>query len=318
MTVRPSPCRQPSQKTEAAIGSEVSGTSSAGRLGSPTRWRAEVLLVAGVSLGQSAVYAVVRLADMLTRAPLKDSTAGLNHSQSTREVFDLVYQLLGIGFTLVPVALALYLMWLDGQGSVLERLGLGRGVGRGGSGRGGAGPDAGCGAGPDAGCDARGGGTASDGVLRDGARRAAWGDAWRAVGLFVLIGAGTLVVYAAGRALGVTAQISTNNLNAAWWTVPVLLLQAVKNGVLEEVLLLGFFWDRLEKLRWSPWAIIVGLAVFRGSYHLYQGFGPFVGNVLMGLIFGWLYMRRRRVMPFVGAHFLLDAVGFLVPGILRG
>ncbi|PKY70984.1 CPBP family intramembrane metalloprotease domain-containing protein [Brevibacterium ravenspurgense] len=303
------------------ISSEVSGASYPARLTSPARWRAEVLLVAGVSLGQSAVYAVVRLADMLTRAPLKDSTAGLNHSQSTREVFDLVYQLLGIGFTLVPVALALYLMWLDGQGSVLERLGLGRGVGRGG-----AGPDAGCGvdpdagrgAGPDAGCDARGGGTASDGVLRDGARRAAWGDAWRAVGLFVLIGAGTLVVYAAGRALGVTAQISTNNLNAAWWTVPVLLLQAVKNGVLEEVLLLGFFWDRLEKLRWSPWAIIVGLAVFRGSYHLYQGFGPFVGNVLMGLIFGWLYMRRRRVMPFVGAHFLLDAVGFLVPGILRG
>ena len=292
------------------ISSEVSGASYPARLTSPARWRAEVLLVAGVSLGQSAVYAVVRLADMLTRAPLKDSTAGLNHSQSTRAVFDLVYQLLGIGFTLVPVALALYLMWLDGQGSVLERLGLGRGVGRGGAGRGGAGPDAGC--------DARGGGTASDGVLRDGARRAAWGDAWRAVGLFVLIGAGTLVVYAAGRALGVTAQISTNNLNAAWWTVPVLLLQAVKNGVLEEVLLLGFFWDRLEKLRWSPWTIIVGLAVFRGSYHLYQGFGPFVGNVLMGLIFGWLYMRRRRVMPFVGAHFLLDAVGFLVPGILRG
>ena len=299
------------------ISSEVSGASYPGRLGSPARWRAEVLLVAGVSLGQSAVYAVVRLADMLTRAPLKDSTAGLNHSQSTRAGFDLVYQLLGIGFTLVPVALALYLMWLDGQGSVLERLGLGRGA-RGGAGRGGAGPDAGCGAGPDAGCDARGRGTASDGVLRDGARRAAWGDAWRAVGLFVLIGAGTLVIYAAGRALGATAQISTNNLNAAWWTVPVLLLQAVKNGVLEEVLLLGFFWDRLEKLRWSPWAIIVGLAVFRGSYHLYQGFGPFVGNVLMGLIFGWLYMRRRRVMPFVGAHFLLDAVGFLVPGILRG
>ena len=306
------------------ISSEVSGASYPGRLGSPARWRAEVLLVAGVSLGQSAVYAAVRLADMLTRAPLKDSTAGLNHSQSTREVFDLVYQLLGIGFTLVPVALALYLMWLDGQGSVRGRLGLGRGVGRGagrgagpGAGRG-AGPDAGCDAGPDAGCDARGGGTASDGVLRDGARRAAWGDAWRAVGLFVLIGAGTLVVYAAGRALSVTAQISTNNLNAAWWTVPVLLLQAVKNGVLEEVLLLGFFWDRLERLRWSPWAIIVGLAVFRGSYHLYQGFGPFVGNVLMGLIFGWLYMRRRRVMPFVGAHFLLDAVGFLVPGILRG
>ncbi|WP_151952507.1 CPBP family intramembrane glutamic endopeptidase [Brevibacterium sp. Marseille-P9724] len=268
---------------------------------SPTRWRAEVLLVAGVSLGQSAVYAAVRLADMLTRGPLQDSTASLNNSQSTRPVFDLVYQLLGIGFTLVPVALALYLLWLDGQGSVLERLGLGRGAGRD-AGRGGFGFAGGLGFGSDVRVS----------------RRDAWGDAWRAVALFVLIGAGTLAVYAAGRALGVTAQISTNNLNAAWWTVPVLLLQAVKNGVLEEVLLLGFFWDRLEKLRWSPWVIIVGLAIFRGSYHLYQGFGPFVGNVLMGLIFGWLYMRRRRVMPFVGAHFLLDAVGFLVPSILRG
>lgn len=236
------------------------------------RWGAEVLLVAALSLGQSAVYAVVRLADMLTRAPLKDSTASLNTSQSSRAVFDLIYQLLGIGFTLVPVALAAYLMWLDGRGSVRDRLGL-RPV-------------------------------------------RFWGDAWRAVVLFVLIGAGTLGVYAVGRALGVTAEISTNNLSAAWWTVPVLLLQAVKNGVLEEVLLLGFFWDRLERLRWSPWAIIVGLAVFRGSYHLYQGFGPFIGNVLMGLIFGWLFMRRRRTMPFVGAHFLLDAVGFLVPGIL--
>ena len=255
---------------------------------SPTRWRAEVLLVAGVSLGQSAVYAAVRLADMLTRGPLQDSTASLNNSQSTRPVFDLVYQLLGIGFTLVPVALALYLLWLDGQGSVLERLGLGRGRGS-------------VSAGPDA---------------VGGSRRDAWGDAWRAVALFVLIGAGTLAVYAAGRALGVTAQISTNNLNAAWWTVPVLLLQAVKNGVLEEVLLFGFFWDRLEKLRWSPWAIIVGLAVLRGSYHLYQGFGPFVGNVLMGLIFGWLYMRRRRVMPFVGAHTAIDIAGFFAPGVL--
>ena len=57
--------------------------------------------------------------------------------------------------------------------------------------------------------------------------------------------------------------------------------------------------------------VAVASAVVRASYHLYQGFGPFIGNVLMGLLFGWFYTRTRRVMPLVIAHFLLDAVAFL-------
>ena len=31
-----------------------------------------------------------------------------------------------------------------------------------------------------------------------------------------------------------------------------------------------------------------------GPTHLYQGFGGFVGNVVMGLLFGWVYTRTRR------------------------
>jgi len=33
--------------------------------------------------------------------------------------------------------------------------------------------------------------------------------------------------------------------------------------------------------------------------------------VLMGLLFGWLYSRTRRVLPFVIAHALLDAAIFI-------
>ena len=29
----------------------------------------------------------------------------------------------------------------------------------------------------------------------------------------------------------------------------------------------------------------------RGSYHLYQGFGGFLGNLVMGVVFGWFYTR---------------------------
>ena len=40
-------------------------------------------------------------------------------------------------------------------------------------------------------------------------------------------------------------------------------------------------------------AVIVTSALIRGSYHLYQGFGGFVGNVVMGVIFGWFYTRTN-------------------------
>ena len=51
-----------------------------------------------------------------------------------------------------------------------------------------------------------------------------------------------------------------------------------------------------------PRRALVASAVLRGAYHLYQGFGGFVGNAVMGLLFGWLFLRTRRVMPLVVAH----------------
>lgn len=268
----------------------------------------EVLVVAGLSLGQSGVYAVVRLLDLLSRAPLSEAQANLNTSTNDRPWFDLTYQLLGIGFALVPVALVLLLLSRDRllrgahadpevsaaqslQPVVLSRLGVA------------------------------------------GGRRAGH-DLGRGLVLLLVIGVGTLGVYMAGRALGLTAQINTDNLGAHWWTVPVLVLAAAKNSLLEEVLLMGYFRIRLHALGWSPWTVIVVLAVLRGSYHLYQGIGPFVGNVAMGLIFGGCALRWERsrsegagraddgvpgsaIMPFVWAHFLIDVIGFTAPGVLH-
>src|SRR5699024_4038170 len=73
----------------------------------------ELGLVAALSLGQASVYAIVRLADIATRGPISEAQAKLNTSLSPRPGFDLVYQLLDIAFTLVPVALALYLLTRD-------------------------------------------------------------------------------------------------------------------------------------------------------------------------------------------------------------
>jgi membrane protease YdiL (CAAX protease family) len=59
-------------------------------------------------------------------------------------------------------------------------------------------------------------------------------------------------------------------------------------------------------------------AVLRGSYHLYQGYGGFFGNAIMGVIFGWWFQRTRRVWPLVVAHFVIDAVSFIGYVYLHG
>src|SRR5262245_24237789 len=78
---------------------------------------AEIVIVLLLSLGQSAVYAVVSLIAKLTAAkPLSQQSAVLNGSRSPRVYLDLTLQLLDIFFALIPVALALYLLMRDRVG----------------------------------------------------------------------------------------------------------------------------------------------------------------------------------------------------------
>ena len=75
--------------------------------------------------------------------------------------------------------------------------------------------------------------------------------------------------------------------------------------------MVGYLFVRFAQLGWHPLMIIVVSATIRGAYHLYQGFGGFVGNLIMGLIFGLIYLRWRRVVPLVVAHTLLDIAAFV-------
>ncbi len=233
-----------------------------------TRLGVEIVIVLGLSLGQSAVYSVLRIIERLTRdVPLAQQTSTLNASTTPdRPWLDLTYQLVNIAVALVPVLLALYLLNLTN-----------RPAGR---------------------------------VIGLDLRRPRFD-----LGFGVLVAAGIgvpgLGLYLGARALGLNTQVQASALADNWWTIPVLVLSALQNSLLEEVIMIGYLYTRFAQLAWRWPMIIIASAVIRGSYHLYQGFGGFVGNLVMGVIFGLVYLRWKRVTPLVVAHTLLDIAAFV-------
>lgn len=146
--------------------------------------------------------------------------------------------------------------------------------------------------------------------------RKPWRDLAYGFGIFAVIGTAGLAFYLAAVQFGINTSVSPANLAATWWTVPILVARAFMNGIVEEVVMIGYLFTRWRQRGGSMWVIVVISALIRGGYHLYQGFGGFVGNLVMGLIFGWLYLRGNRTMPLVITHVLLDLVAFLGVGLL--
>ncbi len=228
---------------------------------------AEVLIVLALSLGRSAVYAVISFSVALgNQTPLAQQTTVLNSSLAPgRPVLDLLLQVLRIAFGLAPVALVWYLLARSGEG--MRSLGLDRGQ-----------------------------------LRRDLGRGAL---------LAAVVGGVGLAGYLVARASGVNLTVIPADLPDHWWRVPVLVAAALQNALLEEIVVLGFLTRRLHQLGWSPNVAIGASALLRGTYHLYQGVGGFVGNVAMGLLFGHLYRRWGRLGPMIVAHLLIDTVAFL-------
>lgn len=143
-------------------------------------------------------------------------------------------------------------------------------------------------------------------------------DAARGAVLAAVIGGTGLALYLTAFHLGISLTLVPENLPAVWWRIPLLILNAAQDGILEEVLVIGYLLRRLDQMGWTPWRAIATSAVLRGSYHLYQGFGGFLGNAAMGVIFGCLYRRWGRVTPLVIAHTLIDTVAFVGYAALHG
>jgi membrane protease YdiL (CAAX protease family) len=136
-------------------------------------------------------------------------------------------------------------------------------------------------------------------------------DVGSGIGLAAAIGIPGLAFYLASRAIGINTTVIPEALPLVWWTVPVLLLSAAQNALLEEVVVVGYLMNRLHEMSWRVPMAVAASALLRGSYHLYQGFGGFIGNAIMGIVFALFFVRFKRVSPLIIAHAILDSVAFI-------
>lgn len=152
-------------------------------------------------------------------------------------------------------------------------------------------------------------------LARDGIRNMPGRVRWSAVGWGAALAAGIgipgLGLYVAGIMLGFGRPVDPSAMGVTLATAIPLLGAAAANAVAEELVVVGWLTLRLRGLGWAPAAIVAASAVLRGAYHLYQGPGAGVGNIVMGIVFAIWFLRTGRVWPLVAAHFLIDAVAFL-------
>ena len=182
------------------------------------RWYGiEILLVLGLSLGRSGVFAVVDFVEAATSGvALADQTVTLNPSASARPLFDLTVQLLRIGFALVVVGLVWYLLRRSGESMRVI------------------------------------------GVDRSQPSR----DVLRGVGLAALVGGTGIVWYLVAYRLGINLSVAAQGLPDQWWRTPVLVLGALENAIVEEVVVLGFVLHRLRQMGWN-WGPAIWLSAAR-------------------------------------------------------
>ena len=160
-------------------------------------------------------------------------------------------------------------------------------------------------------------------VRRNGEGLASIGLAWdrpkrdivAGFALFAIVAIAGIAVYLGAVAIGVNRFVVPAPPLGHWWTVPQLILNAMAAALLEEVIVVGYLITRLRQMHWTAVAAVGASALLRASYHLYQGWGGFLGNLAMGALFGLVFVRTRRTWPLVIAHFLLDVaagLGYLV------
>ncbi|GAB3947219.1 CPBP family intramembrane glutamic endopeptidase [Corynebacterium tapiri] len=130
-------------------------------------------------------------------------------------------------------------------------------------------------------------------------------------GLAALIGIPGLAFYLGAVHFGLSKVVVPSDMSHPLIEAPVLILWSLANAFAEEIVVVFYLFSRLRSLGWGLPAVLISSAVLRGSYHLYQGISAGFGNIIMGLVFGYVFYRTGKIWPLIVGHALIDVVAFL-------
>ena len=100
-------------------------------------------------------------------------------------------------------------------------------------------------------------------------------------------------LYIMSRATGLTAAAS-------------ILLYLIFVPIVEEIVFRGIVLQGLLNATNGVVAVVVSALIFAG-FHAVGGFGQTTTAFMTGLVFGWLYLRTRSIVPTSVAHIIYDA-----------
>lgn len=133
---------------------------------------------------------------------------------------------------------------------------------------------------------------------------------WGAL-LAAVIGIPGLALYVTAVQLGLSKVVAPTGFDNAFTEIPLLLTWSAANAFGEEIVVVAWLMTRLRQLRIPLAGALAASALLRGSYHLYQGISAGLGNIVMGVVYGWFFARTGRITPLIIAHFLIDAIAFV-------
>ena len=109
----------------------------------------------------------------------------------------------------------------------------------------------------------------------------------------------------------IARELAGDNALLLIWLGPIVWLQA---GVFEEFLrtfMLSRLWHVWPKAP-GRYLVLAASSLLFGLGHLYQGPFGVLGTTLIGLILGYYYMTRGRVLPLIISHALYDTTVILL------
>jgi membrane protease YdiL (CAAX protease family) len=91
----------------------------------------------------------------------------------------------------------------------------------------------------------------------------------------------------------------------------LLVIACCANGFCEEMTMRGYLIPRFSSLLGNTWKSVILTAILFGCYHSYQGIGGILNATLLGVIYGFAFVRLKRIWPVAIAHAIADFAGWM-------